>query len=151
MGLKSVVVCGEGIADNKIKAFEKQPRGSLGSIAKVGPSNIWLRERNPLLKEFGLDGKPRVLICEGGVCRDEGLEVIPGPGGKDPLEMEGVAAALPTAPGAPSSEVKPEVESETKPDTTPALEASKTEVKPSAVSEPVPAATAPAKENEKPL
>lgn len=151
MGLKSTVVCGEGIADNKIKAFEKQPRGSLGSFAKVGPSNIWLRERNSLLREFGLDGKPRVLICEGGVCRDEGLEVIPGPRSKDPLEMEGIAAALPTAPVAPAAGAEDEVKFEVKSQSTPEIETAKTEAKPDTAIEPIQGATIPSEESQKPL
>lgn len=61
----------------RIKEFEKSPRGGLGTFIKIDESNSWLRERNTLLKEFGKDGKGRVLICEGGVCREEGLDDQP--------------------------------------------------------------------------
>ena len=71
MGLKGVVVAGSG--DEKTKAFESQPRGGLGSFAKLTTESKWLRERNPLLSSVGSDGKTRVLICEGGVCKEEGL------------------------------------------------------------------------------
>ena len=58
----------------KIKEFEKAPRGGLGTFIKIDARNTWLRERNELLTRFGLDGKGRVLVCEGGVCTEEGLE-----------------------------------------------------------------------------
>lgn len=77
LGVKGVVVSGDGIADTKIKAFEKQPRGALGTFTRVNGKNTWLRERNELLKNFALDGKPRILICEKGTCREEGLVSLP--------------------------------------------------------------------------
>ncbi|TVY83138.1 Spermatogenesis-associated protein [Lachnellula suecica] len=93
LGVKGVVVSGDGIVDAKIKAFEKQPRGGLGTFAKVDTSSSWLRQRNSLLKTFGLDGKARVLICEGGTCREEGLETN---AGKDLMDLSSVSSALPT-------------------------------------------------------
>jgi uncharacterized protein YyaL (SSP411 family) len=108
LGLKGVVVSGEGIGDAKIKAFEKQPRGGLGTFAKLDSSNSWLRQRNSLLKDFGLDGKPKVLICEGSACREEGLETRTA---KEPLDLGNVADALPTKP---TNQVATEPEKENK-------------------------------------
>ncbi|CAG8948704.1 hypothetical protein HYFRA_00001825 [Hymenoscyphus fraxineus] len=87
LGVKGVVVSGDGVASENIKAFERAPRGALGCFSRVstGGQNTWLRGRNELLKDFGLDGKPRVLICEGGVCREEGLVSVPD-------ETDGVAS-----------------------------------------------------------
>lgn len=96
LGLKGVVVSsGDGIGDAKIKAFEKQPRGGLGTFAKLDTSSSWLRQRNTLLKDFGLDGRPRVMICEGGVCREEGLDTA-GVTGGEALDVGSLAKALPT-------------------------------------------------------
>jgi hypothetical protein len=96
LGLKGVVVSsGDGIGDAKIKAFEKQPRGGLGTFAKLDTSSSWLRQRNSLLKDFGLDGRPRVMTCEGGVCREEGLETG-GVGTGEGLDVGGLGKALPT-------------------------------------------------------
>lgn len=72
----------------KIKEFEKSPRGGLQSFAKLDSSNTWLRERNPLFKDFGADGKTRIMICENGACHEE----REGAG----LDLSTVAAALPT-------------------------------------------------------
>jgi hypothetical protein len=58
----------------KIKEFEKAPRGGLQSFIRLTPtSNPWLRERNSLLKDVGLnhDTSVRIIICEGGVCKEE--------------------------------------------------------------------------------
>ena len=77
LGVKGVVVSGtEGQGSDsvaKIKDFEKQPRGGLGTFARLDSSSSWLRDRNSLLKDFGLDGRARVLVCENGACREEGL------------------------------------------------------------------------------
>lgn len=43
----------------------------LGTFAKLGEADEWLRGRNTLLSDFGKGGKTHVLVCEGGVCRDE--------------------------------------------------------------------------------
>ncbi|KAH8589716.1 hypothetical protein B0O99DRAFT_636441 [Bisporella sp. PMI_857] len=69
LGLKGTIVAGSG--DEKVKAFEKQPRGALGTFAKLTTESKWLRERNSLLTSFGGDGKTRILVCEGGVCKEE--------------------------------------------------------------------------------
>jgi hypothetical protein len=99
LGLKGVVVSsGDGIGDAKIKAFEKQPRGGLGTFAKLDTSSSWLRQRNSLLKDFGLDGRPRVMTCEGGVCREEGLETG-SVGTGEGLDVGGLAGALPDEKG----------------------------------------------------
>ena len=115
LGLKGVVVSGEGIGGAKIKAFEKQPRGGLGTFARLDSSNSWLRQRNSLLKDFGLDGKPRVLICEGGVCREEGLESQTA---KKPSDLGRVVDALPAKP---TDQVATEPEKESKEVTQPVL------------------------------
>lgn len=82
LGVRGVVVAGgeggEGVQGErigKVKEFEKSPRGGLGTFAwlKDGEGG-WLRGRNELLKEFrGRDGVPRVMVCEGGVCVEEGV------------------------------------------------------------------------------
>lgn len=105
LGLKGTVVSGDGVGDAKIKNFEKQPRGSFGTFAKLDSSNSWLRQRNSLLKDFGLDGKQRVLICEGNTCHEEKLEGQTA----DALNLGNVAAALPTRPT--NQAVEPEKES----------------------------------------
>ena len=95
LGLKGVVVSGTG--GEKIKEFEKQPRGGLGTFARLDTTSVWLRERNSLLKGFGLDGKTRILICEGGACREE-EPALPTPGPevkKDLLDLREVKGALP--------------------------------------------------------
>jgi uncharacterized protein YyaL (SSP411 family) len=100
LGLKGVVVSqGEEIDGNgnkKIKEFEKAPRGGLGTFARLDSGSTWLRERNGLLRSFGLDGKTRILICENGVCRDEGNASEAGLVKEPPLDdLGGVTAALP--------------------------------------------------------
>ncbi|TVY20462.1 Spermatogenesis-associated protein 20 [Lachnellula arida] len=105
LGLKGTVVSGDGVGDAKIKNFEEQPRGSFGTFAKLDSSNSWLRQRNSLLKDFGLDGKQRVLICEGNTCHEEESEGQTG----DALNLGNVAAALPTKPT--NQVVEPEKES----------------------------------------
>ncbi|TVY30147.1 Spermatogenesis-associated protein [Lachnellula hyalina] len=105
LGLKGTVVSGDGVGNDKINNFEKQPRGSFGTFAKLDSSNSWLRQRNSLLKDFGLDGKQRVLICEGNTCHEEELEGQTA----DALNLGNVAAALPTKPT--NQVVEPEKES----------------------------------------
>lgn len=103
LGVKGIVVA-EGESQNvngstvkKVKEFEKQPRGGISTFARLDKATKWLRERNTLLKDFGLDGKGRVLVCENGTCREEGLEEVnvEVETAKEALEMSGVAAALP--------------------------------------------------------
>lgn len=63
--------------DDAMMARATAPRGGLGTILKVSPSSGgWLKQRNPLLRDvaFPAAGKVKVLVCEGGVCREEGLE-----------------------------------------------------------------------------
>lgn len=101
LGVRGVVVAAssEVMHVEKIKEFEKQPRGGLGSFVKLEPGDEWLRERNSLLKEFGKDGKGvRVLVCEGGVCREE---TVNGAGGLE--DLESLESALP-AVQAPATE-----------------------------------------------
>lgn len=76
LGLKGVVVSmGEGESGEKrIKEFEKAPRGGLGTficLSGKDGENKWLRSRNELLKDFGKDGKTRVMTCENGTCSEE--------------------------------------------------------------------------------
>ena len=74
LGVAGVVVAGGEGEIGKIKEFEKQPRGGLRSFVRLGTGESWLRGRNSLLKDFGRDVKEvRVMVCEGGVCREEGL------------------------------------------------------------------------------
>jgi uncharacterized protein YyaL (SSP411 family) len=104
LGLKGVVVSqGEEIDGNgnkKIKEFEKAPRGGLTTFARLDSSCTWLRERNGLLKTFGLGGKTRILICENGTCRDEGDASEAGLVREPPLDgLGGISAALPVVDG----------------------------------------------------
>lgn len=103
LGVKGIVVAeGEsqdvnGSTVKKVKEFEKQPRGGISTFARLDKATKWLRERNTLLKDFGLDGKGRVLVCENGTCREEGFEEVnvEVETAKEALEISGVAAALP--------------------------------------------------------
>jgi uncharacterized protein YyaL (SSP411 family) len=99
LGVKSVVLSGSGetVAQN----FAKQPRGGLGTIVRLDNASTWLRERNPLLKDFALDGETRVLICENGVCREEPATSSDLP--TQALDLSAVSAALPTQEGAGGS------------------------------------------------
>jgi uncharacterized protein YyaL (SSP411 family) len=118
-GVRGTVVAnaeeGEGVGGKRIKEFEKSPRGVLGTFVRLDRvGNEWLRGRNELLRGFGLDGKARVLICEGGVCREEGLSnVEAGEGGG--LDVRELADALPKVEGGEEKgESVPVVEAEEK-------------------------------------
>lgn len=95
LGLRSVVLTGGN--ESEIHTIANQLRGGLGSIVRLYESSSWLRERNPFLRDFALDGKTRTLICENGVCREE-VPAGAGPPARpaQPLDLSGVAAALPT-------------------------------------------------------
>jgi uncharacterized protein YyaL (SSP411 family) len=69
LGVKGVVVSGNG--RERIKEYEKQPRGGLTTFAKLGAESKWLRERNTLLEDWGRDGTTRVMVCENGACQEE--------------------------------------------------------------------------------
>src|SRR4051812_49194919 len=69
LGVKGTVVSGSG--RERIKEYEKQPRGGLATFAKLEGENKWLRERNSLLTNWGKDGKTRILVCEHNTCREE--------------------------------------------------------------------------------
>ncbi len=74
LGIKGVVVAqsaGNTERAERIKEFEKSPRGGLGTFLRVDEETGWLRERNSLLRDFGTDGRTRVLVCEEGACREE--------------------------------------------------------------------------------
>lgn len=99
-GVKGTVVFQGEETDSKgikkIKEYEKSPRGSLASFARLDRESKWLRERNELLRDFGRDGKTRILICEGGTCREESVS----PGARtikekgDPMDVAGLKEAL---------------------------------------------------------
>lgn len=69
LGIKATVVSGQG--RERIKQYEKQPRGGLTTFAKLEGENKWMRERNTLLTNWGQDGKTRILVCENGACHEE--------------------------------------------------------------------------------
>lgn len=90
LGLRSTVVLApagvQGGRSEKIRQYGKQPRGGLTTFARLdaaagaGEGRSWLRERNSLLRDWGVDGdagagaasgRARVLICENGACREE--------------------------------------------------------------------------------
>jgi len=93
LGIKGVVVAsgasetsdarlvGKDVEDEvhvpHMKAFEKQPRGGLNTFAKISEDSTWLRGRNSLFKDLSTTGTTKVLICEGGVCKEDtgGLDV----------------------------------------------------------------------------
>jgi uncharacterized protein YyaL (SSP411 family) len=98
LGVKSVVL--SGTSDAEARESARRPREGLATIVRLDDSTRWLRERNPLLRDFGNDGKTRILICENGVCREEngtGRELP-----KDTMDLSDVGAALPTQDGAPA-------------------------------------------------
>ena len=64
-------------ADMVATSFSTAPRGGLSTILKISPTaGTWLKQRNPLLMDvaFPPAGKVKVLVCENGICREEGLE-----------------------------------------------------------------------------
>jgi uncharacterized protein YyaL (SSP411 family) len=103
LGAKGVVVSsGEAVEIGKIKEFEKQPRGALGSFVKLGSGDSWLRGRNSLLKDFGKDGKGvRVMICENGACKEENIN-----GGIGLGNLRDVTNALPVTSTTEKAEEK---------------------------------------------
>jgi hypothetical protein len=125
-GVRGTVVAnaeeGEGVGGKRIKEFEKSPRGVLGTFVKLDKvGNEWLRERNELLRSFGLDGKARVLICEGGVCREEGLSNVAVGEGEGLLDVKKLAEALPKVEGGEKGESVPVVDAEEKSSQVPAI------------------------------
>jgi uncharacterized protein YyaL (SSP411 family) len=86
----------EGTDDVAI-AVATAPRGGLSTILKISPStSTWLKQRNPLLRNvtFPAAGKVKVLVCENGVCREEGLEEMQGLGlGEEKAKAEAGAEA----------------------------------------------------------
>lgn len=101
LGVRGVVVAGkgnEGEEVGKVKEFEKSPRGGLGTFARLKGEGGWLRERNELLRTFGVDGKTRVMVCEGGVCKEEGVlgEGTIKKDNEKSLDISDIKPALPT-------------------------------------------------------
>jgi len=84
LGVKGTVVSGKG--RERIKEYEEQPRGGLTTVTVLEGEgeNKWLRERNSLLRGWGLDGQVRILVCENGACREEKI-----------LDLDEVKDALP--------------------------------------------------------
>jgi uncharacterized protein YyaL (SSP411 family) len=99
LGLKSVILGGS--TDTEAQNFAKELRGGLGTIVRPDNAVTWLRERNTYLKDFALDGKMRILICENGVCREETAT------GSNPtaqaLDLGAESTALPTPDAAGGS------------------------------------------------
>jgi len=114
-----------GLEGRGLRSFEKSPRGVLGTFVRLDKvGNEWLRERNELLRSFGLDGKARVLICEGGVCREEGLSNVEAQegGGEGALDVGKIADALPKVEeGQGQGESVPVVDAEEKSSQVPAI------------------------------
>ncbi|KAI9671160.1 MAG: hypothetical protein M1817_003667 [Caeruleum heppii] len=72
LGVKGIVVAGEGPeTDQAVDVIRERLRvNETLARARKGSDGSWLRGRNALLR--GLDGgTARVLICEGGACREE--------------------------------------------------------------------------------
>ncbi|KAF2840327.1 hypothetical protein M501DRAFT_1010460 [Patellaria atrata CBS 101060] len=83
LGVRSVVVCGEGERVEKaVREIRERvvPNGVVARLGAGAKSDGWLRARNELFKHFDAN-KPRVQVCEDGVCREE-------------LEVEEVARAI---------------------------------------------------------
>lgn len=84
----------EALADKVAMSFATAPRGGLSTILKVSPSSgAWLRQHNPFLRDitFPPAGKVKVLVCENGECREEGLVEAMGTLGLGEGEAEAVA------------------------------------------------------------
>ncbi|OCK79406.1 hypothetical protein K432DRAFT_405597 [Lepidopterella palustris CBS 459.81] len=72
LGIRSVVVCGEGKRVEEWLGKWRMRPGGLGVVARVGGKgkSAWLKTRNELVR--GLDeGKEAVVVCEAGACREE--------------------------------------------------------------------------------
>ncbi|EON61623.1 hypothetical protein W97_00838 [Coniosporium apollinis CBS 100218] len=72
LGMKSVVVCGEGEEVEEAVRRIRESAGTTRTVARLGggSKSEWLRERNELFRSLD-PGKPRVQVCEGGVCKEE--------------------------------------------------------------------------------
>jgi uncharacterized protein YyaL (SSP411 family) len=81
LGVRGVVVLKGPSSTEKSKEKEDvavgtRPRGGLTTTMKMSErGSAWLRERNPLLRgiAFPRDGKIKMLVCENGVCREDGV------------------------------------------------------------------------------
>jgi hypothetical protein len=111
LGIRGVVVSAGG--DSKVKDFEKQPRGGLGTFAKLDEKSSWLRERNSLLKDFGRDGAARILICENGACTEEAVAATTAKSEDKSLDLTSLATTLPTP------KKLPEIDEASKPEEAP--------------------------------
>lgn len=82
LGIKGTIVLqGDSSTEPEIRSSSTNktvpsPRGGLNTTTKISAnSGSWLREHNPLLKDvtFPKPGAPpKVLVCENGVCKEEG-------------------------------------------------------------------------------
>ena len=70
LGMKSVVAVGE--ADEVEEAVRKMKAklGGLSTVTRWKPGG-WLEQRNRLVGSLK-GARPRLVVCEGGVCREEG-------------------------------------------------------------------------------
>lgn len=89
LGIRAtVIVEPEGVAHGAAQNSVKRPsaRGGLNTIVKLSSDANWLRNRNHLLKDITAPkgGKPRVMICENGTCKED-----------DALAGAGTASSLP--------------------------------------------------------
>ena len=92
LGLRSVVLSGN--TNIEAQNFVMELRGRLGTIVKLDSTTTWLRERNSYLKDFALDGRTRILICENGMCREETAVSSNQP--TQALNLSALSSALPT-------------------------------------------------------
>ncbi|KAI9789293.1 MAG: hypothetical protein M1833_002435 [Piccolia ochrophora] len=71
LGVKSVVVVGDGEAvDDAVRRIRRRVRG-LETMVRIRKGDAkWLRGRNELFKDMS-DDKTSVMVCEGGVCKEE--------------------------------------------------------------------------------
>jgi hypothetical protein len=105
-----VVVTGD--ATESVSATKKfSVRGGLSTTAKISSKTTWLKQRNTLLSDLSVSssGKKRVMICENGICREEGMdmsslgEMLP----TNELEIKTALAAVPDLAAASVPEALP--------------------------------------------
>jgi uncharacterized protein YyaL (SSP411 family) len=81
VGMRGVIVTGEGEEINMAVKVQREKGEPITTIVRLGgeAKSDWLRGKNSLLKDLD-EKKTRVLVCEGGVCKDEvqALEEIHG-------------------------------------------------------------------------
>ena len=78
VGVRGVVLVGSGEGVERAVRVGRTQVGVGRSVCWVGGERgrgEWLRRRNGLLGDVGRNGGARVMVCEGGVCR-EGEEFV---------------------------------------------------------------------------